>query len=77
MSKPTAAITVIRPKIQQALNDNDCVKRFTEIQLYYSHKDKSTISARILIDRVEKAAEKTTWAGDTWKIIEFYIIFQD
>jgi hypothetical protein len=60
----------------QALNDFDSLKRSTKIPLYYGHKVKDSITAHLLIKRIEKAAIIATWDNAN-KIIEFYMVLRD
>jgi hypothetical protein len=56
MANPAA---IAPGQLAQALNDQDRIRRSTKIQLYYSCKEKDTISAYLLIDRITKAVEIT------------------
>jgi Retrotransposon gag protein len=49
------------PAMAAALNDHDRMKRSTDIPLFYACRDKDTVLPRILIDRIEDAAEIATW----------------
>ncbi len=44
-----------------ALNDHDRMKRSTDIPLFFARREKDTVLPRILIDRIEDAAEIATW----------------
>jgi len=49
-----------QPGLAQALNDHDRMKRSTDITLFYARREKDTVLPRILIDRIEDAAEIAT-----------------
>lgn len=63
--------------LAQALNNHDRVRRSTEIPLYYGRKEKDSISARNLIERITTAAEIAGWNTDARKLQEFYMILRD
>ena len=63
--------------MQQALNAHDRVKKSTDLPLFYGRKDKDSISAQNLIDRITRAAEIANWDNDARKINEFYMILRD
>ena len=44
-----------------ALNDHDCIRRSTELPLFFGRKERDLISARLLIDRIAIAAEIANW----------------
>ncbi len=58
MVQPAAAA---RSGMAAALNDHDRMKRSTDIPLFFARRDKDTVLPRILIDRIEDAAEIATW----------------
>jgi hypothetical protein len=64
------------PNIAQALNDHDRLKRSTDLPLFYGRKEKDSITACHLIERIERAAIIATW-DNTHKITEFYMILRD
>jgi hypothetical protein len=77
MAAATAATNPpARPNIAQAQNDHDCLKRLTDIPLYHCHKEKDSITAPLLIERIEKAAVIATW-DNACKIIKFYMVLRD
>jgi hypothetical protein len=51
MANPAA-----QPGLAQALNIHNCVKRSTDIPLYYAHREKDTVLPQILIKRIKDAA---------------------
>ena len=63
--------------LAQALNNHDRVRRSTEIPLYYGRKEKDSISARNLIERITTAAAIAGWNDDARKLQEFYMILRD
>ncbi len=64
------------PQIQQSWNDHNCVKMLTEIPLFYGRKDKDSITARLIVDRVKKATQIATWADDR-KVAKLLMILGD
>ena len=58
MVQPAAAAG---PAMAAALNDHDRMKWSTDIPLFFARRDKDTVLPRILIDRIEDAAEIATW----------------
>jgi hypothetical protein len=67
--------------IQHTLIQHDRVRRSTDIPLFYSRKDKDTISQQQLIYRLEKASRIAGWDGlpnpDLRKTDEFYLSLRD
>jgi len=59
-----------------ALNDHDRMKRSTDIPLFFARRDKDTVLPRILIDRIEDAAEIATWDA-AGKIRELKLCFRE
>ncbi len=57
----TAATNFTIANLTQALNDHDCMKRSTDILLFYASHEKDTVFPHILIDRIEDAAAIATW----------------
>jgi hypothetical protein len=64
------------PAIAAALNDHDRMKRSTNIPLFFARRDKDTMLPRILIDRIEDAAEIATWDAAR-KIRELKLCFRE
>jgi hypothetical protein len=62
--------------IAQALNDHDCMRRSTDIPLFYARREKDTVLPRILIDRIEDAAAIATW-DEARKIRELKLCFRE
>jgi Retrotransposon gag protein len=58
------------------VTDHDCIKRSTDIPLFYRHKDKDKIAAYLLIERVNDAAFIAGWNANC-KIHEFKMCFRD
>jgi hypothetical protein len=65
-----------QPAIAAALNDHDCMKRSTDIPLFFARRDKDTVLLRILIDHIEDAAEIATWDAAR-KIWELKLCFRE
>ena len=59
-----------------ALNDHDRIRRSTELPLFFGRKERDSISARLLIDRIATAAEIANW-DEARRIREFYMILRD
>ena len=59
-----------------ALNDHDRMKRSTDIPLFFARREKDTVLPRILIDRIEEAAEIATWDAAR-KIRELKLCFRE
>ena len=59
-----------------ALNDHDRIRRSTELPLFFGRKERDSISARLLIDRVNTAAQIGAW-NEARKLNEFYMILRD
>ena len=59
-----------------ALNDHDRIRRSTELPLFFGRKERDSISARLLIDRIAIAAEIANW-DEARKLREFYMILRD
>jgi len=73
MVQPAAAAG---PAMAAALNDHDRMKRSTDIPLFCARRDKDTVLPRILIDRIEDAAEIATWDAAR-KIRELKLCFRE
>jgi hypothetical protein len=73
MVQPAAAA---RPALAAALKDHDCMRRSTDIPLFYARREKDTVLPRILIDRIEDAAAIATW-DEARKIRELKLCFRD
>jgi hypothetical protein len=63
-------------QIAQALNDHDCIKRSTDMPLFFGRKEKDTITARHLIDRIDRARTIATWNAER-TCNELYMILRD
>lgn len=59
-----------------ALLAHDRIKRSTELPLYFGNKNRDTISAPALLDRINVAAEIATW-NPARRCQEFYMILRD
>jgi hypothetical protein len=75
-SATAAAHPFAGPNIAQALNDHNHLKRSTDLPLFYGRKEKDSITAHHLIERIERADTITTW-DNAHKITEFYMILRD
>jgi hypothetical protein len=64
------------PNLPQALTDREHLKRSTDMPLFFSHKEKDTITARHLIERIERGAEIATWDAAR-KCNELYMLLRD
>ena len=62
--------------IQAALNAHDRVRKATDLPLFFGVKGKDTITPRLLIDRVNKAATIADW-NEARKIDNFYMILRE
>jgi len=62
--------------IADALAQHERIKRSTDLPLFYGRPDKDTISARLLVDRITKAAVIGAW-DDARKCAEFYMVLRD
>ena len=63
--------------MQAALGAHDRVRRSTDLPLFFGRADKDTISARLLVDRIETAAQIAGWNDDARKLQEMYMILRD
>ena len=72
MAAPPAAA---QAQMAAALNDHDRLKRSTEIPLFFGQKSRDSISARLLIDRINTAAQIANW-DDARKLRELYMILR-
>jgi hypothetical protein len=63
--------------VEAALRAHERIKRSTELPLFYGRKDKDTITAHLLIERFEKAANIANWDNDLRRCEEFYMILRD
>jgi hypothetical protein len=73
MVQPAAAAAA---GMAAALNDHDCMRRSTDIPLFYARRDKDTVLPQILIDRIEDAAEIATW-NEARKIRELKLCLRE
>ena len=48
-------------QMNAALLQHDRVRRSTDLPLFYGRKDKDTTTARLMVDRIEMAAEIANW----------------
>jgi hypothetical protein len=53
---PAPAAGLNQAQVAQALNNHDHIKRSTNIPLFYDCKDKDTIAACLLVERVNNTA---------------------
>jgi hypothetical protein len=60
----------------QALNDHDCLKRSTDMPLFFGRKEKDTITARHLIKRIDRAKAIATWNAER-TCNELYMILRE
>ena len=65
-----------QPNIEEALANNDNVKRSTNLPLFYGMPGKDTATARMMIDRINHAATIAGW-NDRRKCSELYLILRD
>jgi len=72
MAAPPAAA---QAQMAAALNDHDRLKRSTEIPLFFGQKNRDSISARLLIDRINTAAQIANW-DEARKLRELYMILR-
>lgn len=63
--------------VQAALLQHDRVRRSSDLPVYYGVPQKETISARDLIERLEKTAEIAEWATDKRKCEGFYLLLRE
>ena len=63
--------------LQQALNAHDRVRKSTDLPLFFGRKDKDTVPAHLLLDRINRAATVANWNTDERKITEFYLTLRD
>ena len=56
---------------------HDRVRRSTDLPLFFGRANKDTISARLLVDRIETAAQIAGWNDDARKLQEMYMILGD
>jgi hypothetical protein len=49
------------PIIAQALTNQECLKRSTDLPLFYGQKEKDTFTAHHLVKRIDRAANIATW----------------
>ncbi len=64
------------PGMAAALNNHDRMKRSTDILLFFANREKDTVLPRILIDRIEDAAEIAT-LDEARKIRELKLCFRE
>ena len=70
-----AAPAAAAAQMAQALHAHDNLKRSTEIPLFFGSKDRDSISARLLIDRIEAAARIANW-NEERRRQELYMILR-
>ena len=63
--------------MQAALNAHDHVRCLTNLPLFFGRADKDSISVRLLVDRIETAAQIAGWNDDARKLQEMYMILCD
>ena len=63
-------------QVQAALVAHDRIRRSTDLPLFYGRRDKDTITAKLLIDRIATAAAMVPWDGPRC-CQEFYLILRD
>ena len=63
--------------MQAVLNAHDRVRRSTDLPLFFGRADKDSISARLLVDRIETTAQIAGWNDDARKLQEMYMILRD
>jgi hypothetical protein len=61
---PAPAPGLNQAQVAQALNDHGHIKRSTDIPFFWGRKEKDTIAACLLIERVNDAATIARWAID-------------
>jgi hypothetical protein len=66
----------VNPGMAATLYDHDRMKRLTDIPLFFANREKDTVLPRILIDRIEDAAEIATW-DEARKIRELKLCFRE
>jgi hypothetical protein len=64
------------PAMAAALAQHERIRRSTDLPLFYGRPDKDTIPARLLIDRIEKAAVIGQW-DEPRRCAEFYMVLRD
>ena len=64
-------------QVQAALLAHDRVRRSTDLPIFYGKKDKDTVTAHVLISRIEAAAPIAGWDTDARKCKELYLILRD
>ena len=63
--------------MQAALNAHDHVRCLNNLPLFFGRADKDSISVRLLVDRIETAAQIAGWNDDARKLQEMYMILCD
>ena len=63
--------------MQAALNAHNRVRCSTDLPLFFGRSDKDSISARLLVDRIETAAQIAGWNDDAQKFQEMYMILRN
>ena len=63
--------------MQAALNSQDHICQSTNLPIFFGWVVKDSISARLLVDRIETAAQITGWNNDARKLQEMYMILRD
>jgi hypothetical protein len=76
MANPTAVVTPTGQNIKQVLKNHDCAKPLTDIPLFYGQPGRDTITARLLIIRVNDAATISSW-DNVHKILQFKMCLRD
>ena len=64
-------------EVRQALKDHNRLKRSTDLPPFYGNATKDTISAMILVERFENAAELAGWATPRKKAQEFFPLLRE
>ena len=60
--------------MQAALNAHNHIRRSTNLPLFFGRVDKDSIFARLLVDRIETAAQIAGWNDDARKLQKMYMI---
>jgi len=71
------AVPAAQLNVQNALLQHDRVQRSTDLPVYYGIPHKETISARDLVERLQKTADIAAWATDKRKCEGFYLLLRD
>ena len=62
---------------QAAMQAHDRIRRSTDLPLFFGRADKDSISARLLVDRIETAAQIAGWIDNARKLQEMYMILRN